>query len=55
MIDYTPCNTSQAAFFYYPGTYRRLARKHCLNIAKRKRKTNKQIRRGIREQFQYIA
>jgi transposase, IS5 family len=38
-----------------PRTYRRLARKHYLNIAKKKRKTNKQIRRGIREQLQYIA
>jgi hypothetical protein len=38
-----------------PRTYRRLARKHYLNIAKKKKKTRKQIRRGIRGQLQYIA
>ncbi|WP_159523631.1 hypothetical protein [Sunxiuqinia indica] len=38
-----------------PRTYRRIAREHSLNIAKKKQKTKKQIRRGIRGQLQYIS
>jgi hypothetical protein len=38
-----------------PRTYRRIARRQYLNIAKKKKKTKKQIRRGIRGQLQYIS
>jgi transposase, IS5 family len=38
-------------FFLKPRTYRRLARKHYLNIAKKKNKTLKEIRKGIRYQL----
>lgn len=38
-----------------PRDYRRKARKDYLNVAKKKRKTRKEIRRGIRAQLQYVA
>lgn len=38
-----------------PRTYRRTARKDYLSIAKKKRKSKKQIRRGIKAQLQYVA
>jgi len=37
-----------------PRDYRRVARKAYLLIAKKKRKTKKQIRRGIKSQLQYV-
>ena len=37
-----------------PRTYRRVARKEYLNVAKKKRKTPKEIRRAIRKQLGYI-
>lgn len=37
-----------------PRTYRRIARKKYLNIAKKKNKSSKVIRRGIREQLGYL-
>jgi len=38
-----------------PRTYRRVARKAYLNQAKKKRKTTKEIRRGVKSQLQYVA
>lgn len=38
-----------------PRDYRRVARKAYLNVAKKKRKTEKQIRRAIKAQLQYVA
>jgi transposase, IS5 family len=38
-----------------PRDYRRLARKHYLTIAKKKQKTNKELRQGIKAQLQYVA
>ena len=38
-----------------PRTYRRVARKDYLNISKKKRKSKKTIRRGIKAQLQYVA
>jgi hypothetical protein len=38
-----------------PRTYRRVARKDYLNISKKKRKSKKTIRRGIKSQLQYVA
>lgn len=38
-----------------PRTYRRIARKEYLAIAKKKRKGKKVIRRGIKSQLQYVA
>lgn len=38
-----------------PRDYRRVARKAYLNIAKKKRKTKRQVRRGIKAQLQYVA
>jgi hypothetical protein len=38
-----------------PRTYRRKARREYLNIAKKKRKGKKEMRRGIRSQLQYVA
>ncbi len=38
-----------------PRTYRRVARKGYLNFSKKKRKSNKVIRRGIKAQLQYVA
>jgi IS5 family transposase len=37
-----------------PRTYRRIARKEYLNVARKKRKTPKEIRRAIRKQLGYI-
>jgi IS5 family transposase len=37
-----------------PRTYRRLARKDYLNVAKKKNKTTKEIRRAIRKQLNYL-
>jgi hypothetical protein len=37
-----------------PRTYRRVARKHYLNIAKKRRKGIKEIRRGVKVQLQYV-
>ena len=37
-----------------PRTYRRVARKDYLNIAKKKRKTKNEIRKGIRKQLGYL-
>lgn len=38
-----------------PRTYRRVARKKYLNLSKKKRKSKKEIRRGIKAQLQYVA
>jgi len=38
-----------------PRDYRRVARKNYLNISKKKRKSKKLIRKGIKAQLQYIA
>lgn len=38
-----------------PRTYRRVARKQYLNLSKKKRKSKKEIRRGIKAQLQYVA
>jgi hemerythrin len=38
-----------------PRTYRRVARKKYLNLSKKKRKSKKEIRRGIKMQLQYVA
>lgn len=38
-----------------PRDYRRVARKNYLLVAKKKRKTKKEIRRGIKAQLQYVA
>lgn len=38
-----------------PRTYRRVARKKYLNFSKKRRKSNKEIRRGIKAQLQYIG
>lgn len=38
-----------------PRTYRRIARKNYLNISKKKRKSKKTIRHGIKSQLQYVA
>jgi len=38
-----------------PRTYRRIARKKYLNLSKKKRKSKKEIRRGIKAQLQYVA
>jgi hypothetical protein len=38
-----------------PRTYRRKARREYLNIAKKKRKGKKEMRRGLRSQLQYVA
>ena len=40
--------------FQKPRTYRDVARKDYLNIAKRRKKSSQIIRRGIREQLQYL-
>ena len=37
-----------------PRDYRRVARKTYLSVAKKKRKTKKEIRRGIKSQLQYV-
>lgn len=37
-----------------PRTYRRVARKEYLNVAKKKNKTKKEIRKGLRQQLQYL-
>jgi len=37
-----------------PRTYRRKARKEYLNVAKKRRKGNKVIRRGVKAQLQYV-
>jgi hypothetical protein len=37
-----------------PRTYRRVARKTYLNIAKKKKRTEKQILRGVKEQLNYV-
>lgn len=37
-----------------PRTYRRMARKDFLNLAKKKRKSKKVIRKGIKAQLQYV-
>lgn len=38
-----------------PRDYRRVARKAYLGLAKKKRKTKKQVRKGIKAQLQYVA
>lgn len=38
-----------------PRTYRRVARKKYLNLSKKKRKSKKEIRRGIKAQLQYVT
>lgn len=38
-----------------PRTYRRVARKKYLNFSKKRRKSNKEIRRGIKAQLQYVG
>jgi transposase, IS5 family len=38
-----------------PRDYRRLARKAYLNLAKKKRKTKREIRKGLRQQLQFLA
>ena len=38
-----------------PRTYRRVARKKYLNLSKKRRKSNKVIRRGIKAQLQYVG
>lgn len=38
-----------------PRTYRRVARKKYLKLSKKKRKSKKEIRRGIKAQLQYVA
>ncbi len=38
-----------------PRTYRRIARKKYLNFSKKKRKSYKEIRKGIKAQLQYVA
>ncbi|MEL7588299.1 MAG: IS5 family transposase [Prolixibacteraceae bacterium] len=52
MIDlvYLPCLDGTK-----PRDYRRLARKDFLNVAKKKWKTSKEVRRGIKVQLQYVA
>ncbi len=37
-----------------PRTYRRIARKKFLNFSKKKRKSKKEIRRGVKAQLQYV-
>lgn len=37
-----------------PRTYRRVARKKFLNFSKKKRKSQKEIRRGVKAQLQYV-
>lgn len=37
-----------------PRDYRRVARKDFLNFAKKKRKSKKEIRRGVKQQLQYV-
>src|SRR5690606_7880263 len=37
-----------------PRMYKKIARKKYLTLAKKKRKTKRQIRRGLREQLQYV-
>lgn len=37
-----------------PGTYRRNARKAYLNLSKKKRKTEKELRKGIRQQLGFV-
>ena len=37
-----------------PRTYRRIARKDYLNVVKKKQKSNKEIRHGIKKQLQYL-
>jgi len=39
---------------YKPRTYRRLARKQYLNLAKKKNKSKKEIRKGIGQQLRYL-
>lgn len=38
-----------------PRDYRRIARKDYLLVAKKKRKTKKEIRKGVKKQLQYVA
>lgn len=38
-----------------PRTYRRVARKKYLNLSKKRRKSKKEIRRGIKAQLQYVT
>lgn len=38
-----------------PKTYRRNARKEFINISKKKRKSKKEIRRGVKSQLQYVS
>lgn len=38
-----------------PRTYRRVARRKYLNLSKKKRKSKKEIRRGIKAQLQYVG
>ena len=45
---------SSDQFFQKPRTYRRLARRDYLRIIKKKRKSKKVIRLGIRQQLQYL-
>lgn len=40
---------------YKPRDYRRVARKEYLSVAKKKRKTKKELRRGIKSQLQYVG
>ncbi|WP_322518495.1 IS5 family transposase [Chitinophaga sancti] len=44
----------QVAELVMPRMYRRIARKQYLNIAKKKNKSKRDIRRGIRQQLQYV-
>ncbi|WPV64467.1 IS5 family transposase [Chitinophaga sp. LS1] len=44
----------QAAELVMPRMYRKIARKQYLNIAKKKNKSKRDIRRGIRQQLQYV-
>lgn len=37
-----------------PRMYRNIARKQYLNIAKKKNKSKRDIRRGVRQQLQYV-
>lgn len=47
-------NGCREAELIMPRMYRRIARKQYLNIAKKKNKTKREIRKGIRQQLQYV-
>jgi transposase, IS5 family len=44
----------QSDYAKKPRTYRRIARKRYLNLAKKKKPNRKTLRRGLREQLQYL-